>query len=46
MTTGRSFHAIFADKASADMYFTLSAAQMIVYNAKVQEENYFYWFAR
>ena len=28
------------------MYFTLSAAQMIVYNAKVQEENYFYWFAR
>ena len=44
MQTGRSFAAHFEDDASREAYFTWSAAQMLVYNAKVDESNYFWWF--
>ena len=46
MQTGRSFSAKFADKASKDAYYTWSAGQMMVYNAKVAEQNYFDAFDR
>ena len=44
MQIGRSFAAHFEDDASREAYFTWSAAQMLVYNAKVDESNYFWWF--
>jgi len=44
MQTGRSFAAHFEDDASREAYLAWSAAQMIVYNAKVDESNYFWKF--
>ena len=44
MQTGRSFAAHFEDDASREAYLTWSAAQMLVYNAKVEESNYFWKF--
>ena len=44
MQTGRSFAAHFEDDASREAYLMWSAAQMIVYNAKVDESNYFWKF--
>ena len=41
MQTGRSFSAKFADNASKDAYYTWSAGQMMAYNAKVAEQQYF-----
>lgn len=41
MQTGRSYTAHFDDDKSRETYLTWSAAQMYVYNAKVQENNYF-----
>ena len=46
MPSGFRFHAEFVNTTSAHTYFTWSAAQMTVYNAKVDEANYFYRFAR
>lgn len=44
MQTGRSFAAHFEDDASREAYLAWSAAQMLVYNAKVDESNYFWKF--
>lgn len=44
MQTGRSYTAHFDDDKSRETYLTWSAAQMYVYNAKVQENNYFWRF--
>lgn len=44
MQTGRSFAAHFEDDASREAYLMWSAAQMLVYNAKVEESNYFWKF--
>ena len=44
MQTGRSFAAHFEDDASREAYLMWSAAQMLVYNAKVDESNYFWRF--
>ncbi len=46
MPSGFRFHAEFVNPTSAHTYFTWSAAQMTVYNAKVDEANYFYRFAQ
>ena len=46
METGRRFSAKFIDKASKDAYYTWSAAQTLVYNSKVQENDYFYAFSQ
>lgn len=46
MQTGRSFSAKFADNASKDAYYTWSAGQMMAYNAKVAEQQYFDSFDR
>ena len=44
MQTGRSFAAHFEDNASREAYLAWSASQMLVYNAKVEESNYFWKF--
>lgn len=44
MINGRTFTAHFEDQTSRSAYLTWSAAQMLVYNAKVQENNYFWRF--
>ena len=44
MQTGRSFAAHFEDDASREAYLMWSAAQMLVYNAKVEESNFFWKF--
>lgn len=46
MQTGRSYSAKFADDASRSTYYTWSAGQMMTYNAKVTEQQYFDAFAR
>lgn len=46
MITGRKFRAKALGKESKDMFFTWSAAQMLIYNALVQERLYFLSFFR
>lgn len=46
MIIGRKFKAKFVDDASRSAYFTFSAAQMLVYNASVEEARYFESFDR
>lgn len=46
MFNGRRFSAHFEDDTSRASYYTWSAAQMLVYNAKVQESAYFWAFHR
>ena len=46
MIIGRKLKAKFVDDASRSAYFTFSAAQMLVYNASVEEARYFESFDR
>lgn len=46
MQIGRSFPAVFESEESKNTYFTWSAAQMLVYNGKAQEQQYFETFAK
>ena len=46
MSYGYRFPAEFVNKTSAEIYFTWSAGQALVYNAKVEEACYHYRFAQ
>ena len=46
MSYGYRFSAEFVSKTSAEVYFTWSAGQALVYNSKVEEARYHYRFAQ